>query len=164
MRMVSMQSAISAVTIVTVVLASGKPSASQEQPTRVYEVIELRGLDGPDARGNSITASGVVAGYVSPEGTLDRHATVWVRGEPFDLGTLGGTNSNVTWPGQGNSGVVAGIAQTAEPQTRLDGWSCRGFFGLSLDATKYTCVAFVRDRAGCIACHCAAETTASPRA
>jgi probable HAF family extracellular repeat protein len=144
--MVSMQSALSALTIVSVMLAGGKPSASQQRTDRVYEVIELSGPNEPDARGNSITDAGVVAGYATPEGTLDRHATVWLRGEPFDLGTLGGTNSNVTWPGQGNTRLVAGIAQTAQPQTRLDGWSCRGFFGLSPDAVKYTCVAFVWDR------------------
>jgi uncharacterized membrane protein len=143
-----MHSAISAVTIVSVVLGSGKPTASQERPARAYEVIELTGPNGPDARGNSISAAGVVAGYASPQGTVDRHAAVWWHGEHVDLGTLGGTNSNVTWPGQGNSGAVAGIAQTARPQTRLDGWSCRGFFGLSPDATKYTCVAVVWDQAG----------------
>ena len=148
MRMVSMQSAISAVTIVSVVLAGGTPSASQEQRERAYEVVELRGLDGPDARGNSINATGVVAGYASPAGTLNRHAMVWLGGEPFDLGTLGGTNSNVVWPGQNSSGRVAGIAQTARPQTRLDGWSCRGFFAPSPDAVKYTCEAFVWDEAG----------------
>jgi probable HAF family extracellular repeat protein len=146
--MASMQSAISALTIVSVVLIAGKPSASQQQPARAYEVIELSGPNVPDARGNSITASGVVAGYASPEGTLHRRAMVWLRGKPFNLGTLGGTNSNVTWPGQSTSGVVAGIAQTAKRQTRLDGWSCQGFFGLSPDAAKYTCIAFVRDQAG----------------
>lgn len=148
MRMVSMQSAISTVTIVSVVLAGGRPSASQQQPARAYEVIELSGTNVPDARGNSITASGVVAGYATPEGTLDRRATVWLRGKPVGLGTHGGTNSNVTWPGQHNSGVVAGIAQTAKPQTRQDGWSCQGFFGQSADAKKYTCEAFVWDAAG----------------
>lgn len=146
MRMVSMQLAVSAVTMLSVVLASEEPSASQVQEKRAYDVVELRGLDGADARGNSINASGVVAGYASPEGTSDRRAIVWLRGERFDLGTLGGTNSNVTWPGQSNSGLVAGIAQTAEPQTRLDGWSCRGFFGASPDALKYNCVAFVWDQ------------------
>ena len=148
MRMVSMQSAISALTIVSVVLGGGKPSASQQPSARAYAVIELRDLNGTDARANSISATGVVAGYASPKDTLDRNAMVWLRGEPFNLGTLGGTNSNVTWPGQGNSGMVAGIAQTAQPQARRDGWSCRGFFGLSPDAVKYTCVAFVWGEAG----------------
>jgi uncharacterized membrane protein len=142
MEHMGMRLAASAVTALSVVLAGDEPRASHAQEEQAYHVIELPS-DGSDARGNSINASGMVAGYAGLEGTFDRHAVVWQAGQRFHLGTFGGTNSNVTWPGQNNSGLVVGIAQTAKLQTRLDGWSCRAFFGLSADATKYTCVGFV---------------------
>jgi probable HAF family extracellular repeat protein len=136
--------AASALTALSVVLAGDEPRASQVQEERAYQIVELRS-DGRDARGNGINASGIVAGYASHEGSSDRQAVVWQPGQRFDLGTFGGTNSNVTWPGQSNNGLVVGVAQTGNLQTRLDGWSCRGFFGGSADATKYTCVGFVWD-------------------
>jgi probable HAF family extracellular repeat protein len=57
---------------------------------------------------------------------------------------LGGPNSNVTWPGQNDTGLVVGIAQTTKPQTRLDTWSCRGFLP-GPDAAKYTCLGVAWD-------------------
>ena len=145
MQMVRMQLLMCGVMTFSAVLASHELSSSQGQQ-HLYDVVELSDLAGPDARGNSINASGLVGGYVSPAGTFDRQAVAWLRGERFDLGTLGGTNSNVTWPGQSHTGWVAGISQTAEIQTRPGGWSCDGFFGLSADASKYTCIGFVWDQ------------------
>ena len=144
MEKMAMRLTASAVIALSVVLASDQPRASQV-PEHEFVVVELSGRDGPDARGNSISASGTIAGYVIPQGTLNREAAVWRGGERFDLGTFGGSNSSVTWPGQSDSGLVVGIAQTGTLQTRLDGWSCRGFFFPSPDATKYTCVGFVWD-------------------
>jgi probable HAF family extracellular repeat protein len=67
---------------------------------------------------------------------------VWAFDRKIPLGTLGGTNSNVVWPGQNEPGLVVGIAQTNKPQTRADGWSCRGFFP-DPDASRFTCLGFV---------------------
>ena len=123
--------------LLALALNTGQPHAFQED-TR-YRIDELRGLGGADARANSINDWGLVAGYALVEGAAARQAMVWAFGHPFELDTLGGPNSNVTWPGQSNTGLVVGIAQTKRLQTRSDGWSCRGFFP-GPDNAKYTCL------------------------
>ena len=114
--------------------------AAQEDSDVTYDVQPLATLGGSSSRGNGINDSGLVSGF-SNLANSTRRATVWFHGQPFDLGKLGGTHSNVAWSGLKNNGLVAGISQTNTPQTRSDGWSCRVFFP-GLDAT-YTCVGFV---------------------
>jgi probable HAF family extracellular repeat protein len=132
----------SGATTLALVIIAADPHGSRASQEQTYTVSELRGLGGADGRANSINEWGTLAGFVSREGTVERRAMVWIQGQPHDLGTFGGPNSNVAWPGHSNTGLVVGIAQTAKPQTRLDGWSCRGFFFPNDDATKYTCLGF----------------------
>jgi probable HAF family extracellular repeat protein len=126
----------------TVAASGGSFEAAEPSDDTTYHITDLRSLGGRHSRGNAINDWGLVAGYSNLEGEGSRHATVWLFGHKFDLGTLGGTNSSVPWPGQNNRGLVVGIAQTRKAQTRSDGWSCRIFFPAP-DATRYTCLGFV---------------------
>ncbi|MDQ3489038.1 MAG: hypothetical protein M3468_15080 [Acidobacteriota bacterium] len=128
-------------TIVALFLTGDEPRASEVQEESEYEIVELRGLGGTDARANSINEWGLAAGYSNQAGNPARRAMVWVLGQPYELGDFGGPESNAVWPGQSNTGLIVGIAQTRKPQTRLDGWSCRGFC-TGPDATNYTCLGF----------------------
>jgi probable HAF family extracellular repeat protein len=114
-------------------------SASAGQTS--YSVSNLDAFGGARNQGNSINNRGWVAGFTSRPGDLHRHATAWISGVPNDLQTLGGPNSSVAWPVKNVSGLIAGISQTATPETLGENWSCSaGFF--QLDATGYTCVGF----------------------
>lgn len=55
------------------------------------------------------------------------HAVLWV-GVPMDLGTLGGPNSNISWPNHSTKGELVGIAETAEQNPLGEAWSCSAFF------------------------------------
>jgi len=54
---------------------------------------------GTIAMAASINNIGWIAGDAYQTGNASEHAELWV-GSPFDLGTLGGTNSAVGWPNQ----------------------------------------------------------------
>jgi probable HAF family extracellular repeat protein len=103
-----------------------------------YNVVHLSSLGGTSHRGNSINAEGWVTGFSSLRGNTSRHATLWARGFMVDLGTLGGPNSNVAWPVKNTIGLIAGIAQTDQPQPFGETWSCRDFFP-GPDNTRFTC-------------------------
>jgi probable HAF family extracellular repeat protein len=117
--------------------------AAQQDAEVTYTVSPLASLGGASSRGNGVNGGGLVSGFSNRAPTV-RRATVWASGVPHDLGTLGGPNSSVAWSGLSNSGLVVGIAQTNQPQTRTDGWSCRIFFP-GPDNTKYTCLGFAWD-------------------
>lgn len=106
----------------------------------IYDVQPLDTLGGSSSRGNGVNDWGLVSGF-SNLADSTRRASVWFGDQQVNLGTLGGNHSSVAWSGLKNDGLVVGISQTDEPQTRSDGWSCRIFFP-GLDAT-YTCVGFV---------------------
>jgi probable HAF family extracellular repeat protein len=106
-----------------------------------YDVRSLDSLGGTSNRGNGINPSELVSGFSNLAGNTARRATLWFHGQTMAIGTLGGTNSSIPWSGHTDSGLVAGIAQTATPQTRADGWSCRAFFPAP-DSAKYTCLGF----------------------
>ena len=106
-----------------------------------YSVVNLAAFGGTRNQGNSINNDGIVSGFTTRAGDLHRHATVWVSGQPYDLNTLGGPNSNVAWPVQNTSGLIAGISQTNAPEPLGERWSCAGFF--QTDATGYICRGFV---------------------
>lgn len=89
-------------------------------------------------RGNAINDRGWVAGFSGRPDTT-RHAALWRGGPVVDLGTLGGRNSTVAWPGLNNRGVVVGISQTGTPDPLDEAWSCGDFLG----ATPNTCLGFV---------------------
>lgn len=106
-----------------------------------YSVVNLAAFGGTRNQGNSINNDGIVSGFTTRAGDLHRHATVWVSGQPYDLNTLGGPNSNVAWPVKNTSGLIAGISQTNAPEPLGERWSCAGFF--QTDATGYICRGFV---------------------
>jgi probable HAF family extracellular repeat protein len=112
--------------------AAEGPSASHA-PTR-YHVRILSSNGGTVSRGNSINDDGLVAGY-SNLADGRRHATAWFQGLRSDLGTLGGPHSSVAWPVKNTNGLVAGIAQTSEPEP-VERWSCATFL---LGSTGFTC-------------------------
>ena len=104
----------------------------------VYEIAHLPSLGGTASSGNGINNRGLVVGS-SNLGGGSGHATLWENGTPADLGTLGGPNSNVAWPGINTSGtMIVGIAETAEPGGET--WACQFFFPSS---TGNQCLGFV---------------------
>jgi probable HAF family extracellular repeat protein len=119
--------------------AAGAPvAARQPAPGARYTLTTLPSLAGSPSRGNAISNRGWVAGFSSlTNGT--RHAALWRGGSVTDLGTLGGPNSSVAWPGLNNHGMVVGIAQTATPDPLGEAWSCSSF----LPASGTTCLGFV---------------------
>jgi probable HAF family extracellular repeat protein len=64
---------------------------------------------------------------------------LWRDGQIVELGTLGGPNSSVQWPGQNDRGTIVGISQTAVDDTLGETWSCSAF----LPFTGKTCVGFI---------------------
>ena len=104
-----------------------------------YSIVALPTLGGT-SRGNAIDARGFVAGYSN---LLDgsRHAALWEDESVTDLGTLGGPNSSVAWPGLNNRGTVAGISETADLDPLAEDWSCSAFFP---SVTHHVCRGFVR--------------------
>jgi probable HAF family extracellular repeat protein len=114
------------------------PALSHQGATTVYEITHLASLGGTSSAGNGISNQQRVVGSSNLPGDASAHAALWQSGSLVDLGTLGGPNSNVAWPGLNASGVIVGIAETAE----LGGqnWSCRFFFPAT---TGHQCVGFV---------------------
>lgn len=116
-------------------------SADRQGPATLYTVIALPSLGGT-SRGNAINESGTIAGYSNLPGGV-RHAALWENAAVTDLGTLGGPNSSVTWPGLTNKGSIAGIAETAAIDPNAENWSCAAFFP---SVTHHVCRGFVRVR------------------
>jgi probable HAF family extracellular repeat protein len=107
-----------------------------------FRVVNLASLGGSENSGNSINDLGLVAGSANLPDNNSRHAQLWLYGFRFDLGTLGGPNSNVPWPVKNSNGLIAGIAQTTTPQPRNETWSCRSFFAFPTRAAA-TCLGVV---------------------
>ena len=106
-----------------------------------YSVSNLPAFGGTRNQGNSINNDGLVAGFTTRPADLHRHATAWISGQPYDLNTLGGPNSNVAWPVKNTSGRIVGISQTATPEPLGENWSCSPFF--QINPTGYICLGFV---------------------
>ena len=117
-----------------------KPAVAKRFPVMRYHVTKLdASLGGTSSAGSGINNRGWVAGFSRPEGNLTLRAALWRNGGIDDLGTLGGPNSAVLWPGINNTGMVVGISQTATPDTLGEDWSCGAF----LPASDNTCLGFV---------------------
>lgn len=113
------------------VLAVAPAQAQRPEATKVqsqYQVSSLPTLGGTSSAGNSINNQTWVAGYSRLTGNQSRHAALWRNGSLFDLGTLGGPNSSVTWNVQNTQGIIVGISQTADPEPLGEAWSSAAFY------------------------------------
>lgn len=127
-------------TAATVLAGESPETAGRHRPTE-YRVVELTSLGGTVSSGNSINDQHLVAGFSNLDDST-AHATLWLYGFRFDLGTLGGRNSNVPWPVKNTRGLIAGISQTATPEPLGETWSCRNFFPF-VTRSGYTCLGVV---------------------
>jgi probable HAF family extracellular repeat protein len=98
---------------------------SQQQPR--YYVFNLGAPLGGNAEPVGINNLGWISGGDNLTGNTEVNAELWV-GSPLDLGTLGGPNSNISWPNHSTRGEIVGIAETAEMNPLGEAWSCSAFF------------------------------------
>jgi len=112
---------------ILLIAIGGALFASSQYPIH-YSITDLAALGGTNSRANSINNRGWLAGYSNLSGNQSRHATLWRNGALTDLGTLGGPNSAVTWSVKANSGVIAGITQTSQPDPLGEAWSSAAFY------------------------------------
>ncbi len=118
-----------------------RPSPAQVAAAQ-YEVVKLPSLGGTQSRGMAINRLGWVAGWSNrPDGK--RHAVVWRNWSITDLGTLGGPNSTVPWPGLNDQGMIVGISQTLAVDPLDESWSCEEGGFLPGGATNFICRGFV---------------------
>lgn len=124
----------SAVLAAAVLGCAGEPPVTpplginaQLVPDVRYEVVLLPTLGGSRNRPSGINNRGWLAGFANLPGNATREAALWRDGQIFRLGTLGGPNSVVQWPGISNSGAIAGIAETADDDPLHEEWSCTAF-------------------------------------
>ena len=103
--------------------------ASTASNTPRYRVFNLPSLStaGP-SEGNSINNLGLASGTSTVASGMT-HATAWFLGRVYDLNTLGGANSAVLWSVKNDLGLIAGVSQTAIPETLGETWSCGAFIG-----------------------------------
>jgi len=117
---------ITAVSLLATLMVSVRLAAQDQakaQPPRYY-VFNLGAPGGGTiAMAASINDIGWVAGDAYQTGNTTEHAELWV-GSPFDLGTLGGSNSAVAWPNKNDRGEIAGVAETGETNRLKEDWSC----------------------------------------
>jgi probable HAF family extracellular repeat protein len=128
--------------IVLNILASPVQLAAQEPESNNhhrYSLTSLASLGATSSGASSINNRNWVSGFSNLSGDLTQHAVVWAGGETFDLGTLGGPNSSVSWPNH-NDHFVVGIAETPSLDPLGERWSCAAFFPSS---TGHTCLGFV---------------------
>ena len=97
-------------------------------------------LGGSVSADNGINDFGLSAGESNLTGDATAHAVLWILGWPLDLGTLGGPNSAVLWPGLNNLGEVVGVSDTARMDPYGETWSCGAFLPPSHNG--HTCVGF----------------------
>ena len=138
----SVACALAAAATLTVSAAAADDSDNFHHKRPEFRVVNLSSLGGSENAGNSINDHALVAGFANLPDNNSRHAMLWLYGFRFDLGTLGGPNSNVPWPVKNTSGLIAGIAQTTTPQPRGETWSCRSFFATPTRAAA-TCLGVV---------------------
>ncbi len=117
---------ISFVALAAAIRAAAQESSNGQQSA--YSVVGLATLGGTSGTGNTINDRNWPMGSANLAGNESAHATIWLEGLTFDLGTLGGPNSGVEWPVKNNQGVISGIAETATPNPLGESWSCSAFF------------------------------------
>ena len=130
---------LAAVCVPAGLAAQGQPDHEQQPQYRVFNLGAP--LGGTFSAAAAIDDLGLVAGDSNLNGDQTEHAVLWVFGWPIDLGTLGGPNSAVLWPGLNNYGEVVGVSDTAMTDPLGESWSCGAFFPAS--HAGHTCVGFV---------------------
>ena len=105
-----------------------------------YTIAYLPTLGGSRNRPSGISNNGLIAGFVNRAGNTTRVAAFWRDGSLDTLGTLGGPNSVVQWPGISSNGMIAGFSETAVPDPLHEEWSCTAFLP---SVTGYVCVGFI---------------------
>lgn len=123
-------------------LAAPVQLAAQEMknnPHHRYSVVSLVSLGGTMSGASSVNDRGWVSGFSTLPGDQTQHAVLWRNGQKFDLGTLGGPNSSVSWPNH-NRRTVVGIAETSDIDPLGETWSCAAFFP---NSTGHICLGFV---------------------
>ena len=105
-----------------VVLAAGIRLAANAQPDPGiqphYKVADLGTLGGSFAAANSLNNLNVASGVSNLAGNTIARARYGSADFKFDLGTLGGPNSNsaVLWPVKNVRGLIVGISETSKPE------------------------------------------------
>jgi hypothetical protein len=121
-------------------LASILPLGAQVEPNKQpkYYVFNLGSPLGGVPEPVGINNLGWISGGANLATNTSVHAALWV-GVPMDLGTLGGPNSNVSWPNHSTNGEIVGIAETSQMNPLGEAWSCSAFF---FGADGYICRGF----------------------
>jgi len=132
------------IAIVVLVGPAAPLGRAQNQPARheaQYRVFNLGApLGGTFSAANAVNDLGWAAGYSNLTGDNTQHAVLWIYGFPVDMGTLGGPNSAVEWPGLNNEGEAVGISDTPTTDPLGETWSCGAF--LPPSHSGHTCVGF----------------------
>jgi probable HAF family extracellular repeat protein len=129
-------------TILTLLTLAAMQGVTPAAPPPHYRVVTLSALGGAASAANAINNRGWVMGAANLPGNATEHATLWVSGTAFDLGTLGGANSSVPWPSvKNNRGLVVGVSDTAMADPLGEIWSCAEAFFPS--SSGHTCLGFV---------------------
>ncbi len=105
-----------------------------------YTIAYLPTLGGSRNRPSGISNNGLIAGFVNRPGNATRVAAFWRGGSLDTLGTLGGPNSDVHWPGISSNGMIAGFSETAALDPLHEEWSCTAFLP---SVTGHICVGFI---------------------
>ena len=116
---------ITVIAIFAAFMAGFGPSA-QGQASVTYTVQELPDLGGL-AGAFSINDLGWAAGVAEPPGNPFDQAVLWRNGQMTNLGTLGGHNCAIGFPGKNEIGWLVGASETADNdpyQEDFGGYSC----------------------------------------
>lgn len=133
---------LTCITAMAVLAVSVQLAAQNQEHNKpvMYRVSNLGTLGGTSSGANSINNRNWVTGVANLAGDQTAHATLWLAGSKFDLGTLGGPNSAVSWPVKNNHGVIVGISETAPIDPLGERFSCASFFGTP--RTGHSCQGF----------------------
>ncbi len=122
-----------------ITFACGLQAQSPSQPLKYY-VFNLGAPSGGNPEPVGINDVGWISGGANLSGNNVVNAELWV-GAPLDLGTLGGPNSNISWPNHNDQGEVVGISEVSKADPYKEPWSCFAFFP-STTPTGDICVGF----------------------
>lgn len=100
--------------------------SDHHRPTHYYVISLGTPLGGSASGAAAINDLGWIAGDSNLTGDQAQNAVLWLYGYPINLGTLGGPNSSVLWPGLNIEGQVVGISDTAATDPNGENWAAIG--------------------------------------